>query len=1097
MKKKFIKLYFIPIVLLSTNVFSQNPDPAIKNSEDYRFGPEGNELFLSPDVAAFQKYNFFDVNLYVGKLDTSIPFYTIEEGNIKIPISISYNSGGIKVDEIASSVGIGWNLNAGGNVIRAIKNIEDNQFLTGLWTEVERGDIDEYTKQEYRYVTTKGFFRSEDEQSEPPYNGITNIKGLANEDASPDLFTAIAPGLNTKFILNKKKYINNAYEGFFSVQFLDGNGNLARDVERKRTLNFSYFGFDNRTIYGAEGIHKIYGDNNRPIGTPWMIGSEKRYYIDYEQFILTNTSGIEYIFSQPDINESIPNFVPQGWSSPASLPISIMKMIFNIQKSHTVTTPTWNLTNIKDNENNRQVTFEYEQYSKPTVYKIRNNSNDVLREDANPGKVWSSAGRGIYAFGHIPDFQDKTYVNVEEVRTKNQFYYSKDTRLNRLKKIKWSYGEIEFIYGLVRQDNYDNEKALTEIIIRNKNGQKVKHFKLSYSYFNSKENCSQWQCKRLKLDNIVQVNNDNKIDPYYKLDYYYDHPLPKVNSLQQDFLGYYNNNGKEKTDELKDYISPILYYHKNQGRYSILPFQRNDGTFTKLIPGQFSLAPNNYSLSGLLKKITFPTGGTSEFEYENHKFIFNEREYLAGGARIKKQILNDDNGSRRVLNYEYLQNGVSSGVVNNFPTYAYPWGYNTNKTSDNVSFIAFDKPKNNIELTSGSYVGYSNIKVYENGNGFTEYSFSSNKQFPNEYDKYIGTNGVINSGAEQSGYVPSTRINFLINNSSYPDLNYIDNDLRRAKLLFKKEYDSNNILNKETTFDYEYKLFENIPLKYQVSLDNYYPSDAYTPQPNNDYIGFTSNLRVERNLLSKQETKEYLAGGVVSNIKEMTYDAVYPFVKQEKTINSKDEILITDNEYVFERTDELSKRLTNHNRVSEPLRTVYKNGDHIISSTYNHYSDFNGIIRKAHILQKSKALVEYSDADARKISYESFDKKGNVTQYALQNGIPVAIIWGYNGQYPIAKIEGAAYSEVSAYISDLEIASNNNKLSTSSFSNIINGLPNAMVTGYIYKPLVGVTQIIQPNGITEFYKYDEFGRLVEIKNNKGEVIKTFEYNYKN
>ena len=58
-------------------------------------------------------------------------------------------------------------------------------------------------------------------------------------------------------------------------------------------------------------------------------------------------------------------------------------------------------------------------------------------------------------------------------------------------------------------------------------------------------------------------------------------------------------------------------------------------------------------------------------------------------------------------------------------------------------------------------------------------------------------------------------------------------------------------------------------------------------------------------------------------------------------------------------------------------------------------------------------------------------------------------------------------------------------------------IPEAMITTYVYKPLVGVTQITGPYGISENYKYDETNRLEEIKNDKGEVLKTFEYNYKN
>ena len=75
-----------------------------------------DQLLSSPDVSSFVLHKEFDVNLYTGRANISVPVFEITEGNIKIPIQLNYNSSGIKVDEIASSVGLGWSLEAGGNV---------------------------------------------------------------------------------------------------------------------------------------------------------------------------------------------------------------------------------------------------------------------------------------------------------------------------------------------------------------------------------------------------------------------------------------------------------------------------------------------------------------------------------------------------------------------------------------------------------------------------------------------------------------------------------------------------------------------------------------------------------------------------------------------------------------------------------------------------------------------------------------------------------------------------------------------------------------------------------------------------------------------
>lgn len=74
----------------------------------------------SPNEASFNKFIDNPINIYSGTPDINIPIYTLREGMIEIPISIRYNSSGIKVDEEASWIGLGWNLNVGGVISRNV-----------------------------------------------------------------------------------------------------------------------------------------------------------------------------------------------------------------------------------------------------------------------------------------------------------------------------------------------------------------------------------------------------------------------------------------------------------------------------------------------------------------------------------------------------------------------------------------------------------------------------------------------------------------------------------------------------------------------------------------------------------------------------------------------------------------------------------------------------------------------------------------------------------------------------------------------------------------------------------------------------------------
>ena len=67
----------------------------------------------SPEASAFQKYGETEINEYTGNPAISIPLYTLSKG-IEVPLSLTYDGGGIQVSQEASWVGLGWSLNVGG-----------------------------------------------------------------------------------------------------------------------------------------------------------------------------------------------------------------------------------------------------------------------------------------------------------------------------------------------------------------------------------------------------------------------------------------------------------------------------------------------------------------------------------------------------------------------------------------------------------------------------------------------------------------------------------------------------------------------------------------------------------------------------------------------------------------------------------------------------------------------------------------------------------------------------------------------------------------------------------------------------------------------
>jgi YD repeat-containing protein len=80
----------------------------------------------SPDAAQTVKYADFPVLYSLGVPEISIPVYTVKNGTLTLPISFSYHASGIKVDEIAGVLGLGWNLEAGGTIAKTVIGMPDD-----------------------------------------------------------------------------------------------------------------------------------------------------------------------------------------------------------------------------------------------------------------------------------------------------------------------------------------------------------------------------------------------------------------------------------------------------------------------------------------------------------------------------------------------------------------------------------------------------------------------------------------------------------------------------------------------------------------------------------------------------------------------------------------------------------------------------------------------------------------------------------------------------------------------------------------------------------------------------------------------------------
>lgn len=129
------------------------------------------------------------------------------------------------------------------------------------------------------------------------------------------------------------------------------------------------------------------------------------------------------------------------------------------------------------------------------------------------------------------------------------------------------------------------------------------------------------------------------------------------------------------------------------------------------------------------------------------------------------------------------------------------------------------------------------------------------------------------------------------------------------------------------------------------------------------------------------------------------------------------------------------------------------------------------------------------------MQFNAYDIKGNLLEQQKPNDVKEVFLWGYNSQYPVAKILNTTYNIAKTYITQSILDAPASDADLRSHLNYLRNIQGALVSTYTYKPLVGITSETDPNGKTIFYEYDEFNRLKLIRDKDNNIIKKICYNY--
>lgn len=1010
-----------------------------------------------PEVANLGMYGQVPVSYYTGIPDISVPLHEIKVGNFSMPITASYHIGSVKPNQTPGPLGLGWSLKIGGYIVRTVRGIYDEKMDV---KKKEYGFYGNYSKM--KNITTAQF---------DLYNANSGLGTDNLFELAADEFSFSFCGYEGNFYMNENGGWTVVSEQDIKVEFDPSTGFATMDQLKKakrltpghwEAAHFNQRYFIKFTLITPDGtryefgginatefcIPYYYRNNSDLIATSWRLSkiiTPERHVITLDYDATSRTCDIEY---KPlkRIRQSI---------APAENPIhkvgrsGLTGFLFFPVNIKSITTP------------NETIDFTYNRdwgYGRRYVYNdagIQNGYNALYWIDENFENLHYSRGN-IYS------------LNEELYDPANHFLL--------FTNVKEKESAAETTNAIADSMTY---YVLHRMAIRSKNGYSAKS--IYFDYVNNNR-------KKLSLismmDNIPELRKDVVWHPhgYFFITGYL---LPsgdggqKVPPKKIEYRFKYNQEKKFHREFIRSKTDTWGFWNGQDIKFS------GDLDFHVIGPNLEA------AKAEILTEMIYPTGGRSLFEYELNSYsklvdslhtgMVNHSGH-AGGLRIKS-ITNRDRENRFTSKkrYYYTANRKdttilnSSGICKGLPIF-YTKIQSESPVIEQWTTGGLYSPVTNMNSPD---VGYTYVIEESQDSigkslGNIRYSFSN-------YDADI--NG--NTHLDLACYYTQNPMN-----ENIPGLSpYTSISFERGKLLSKEYRDHNdNVYKKEV---YNYKRTPHTPLLTAYQYMIFFGFDEFYYQYKYATLGWLTHTHTASYLpVSVTETIRSTTGQTVAYTTRTYEYNSHKMLKRETCSMSDGTQEVTAYKYPFDYTK--YNWMTNANITEPVIEKELTAGGLTRTETTNYASTNNGIpyIQKRTVKQGSSIKTDFEVSQV--------DDYGNPTEMTV-NGISNILYWGHQGQRLLARVENATFTQLK-YLLDF-----GTHATTVDYNKLINGrslLPSALFYIYHYDSNLRLQSETTPNGMTTFYKYDNFGRLnesyyIDGTSNKKILLKSFGYQYYN
>jgi YD repeat-containing protein len=1103
------------LILFSINfgaVWAQKPlNPSLEN-----LSPP------SPNAAALGKFGSIPVGPATGIPQVGVPIYAYENKatGLNLSVSLDYHAGGIRVDEMPSSTGIGWALNAGGVVSRTMRGIYDEHV-------------------EYGYLNTGPLPATELEgnptatRSARPFNQIEAWM----LDGQTDVFSFNFNGRSGRFELGK----NDDYV-LLDMQKLKIEkviGPLVGPTSLYKLLSKFIITDENGFRYvfdAAETTHNYAMATSAAVYTSaWYLTS----ILTPSQLFPSPKESINFTYEEIDYSHIVGRSVSEATPYPgASLYRGMTPRKFSASISAQRITGK-RLTGISF-PNGVRLSFEYSTTER-TDPKESTHKGDYLLK-----KIKISSGNAQRGFQLEHDYSLNRptlkkvipFAGAAEV-TQPGYEFTYDIPLpDRLstQQDHWGFynsnqGDLipsEILPVAGGTGNYGNYHELG-------GGSRDTDF----------TRCKAGSLRRIKYptggytDFELEVNQ--ALDPRLNQETAY---VKQIYSRTGTASVSFDASQTQSVSEFEyqgDLNAQTEFTLQIQSVSSITcsstsckvvmeiysPTQQlvYRGTYD---PPVGSYAPDQkFTLSNLalgVHKITTYTQGLSNYSsYSTLKWVekrlqnplqnsgtIGRKQLYVGGLRVKKISDYDAIASEpvQVKEYEYLlEDGQTpSGTLGIYPVYSSPVCYYYREQEDDTDF----------QLQRDDYDGMCRNPNLFSRSSSTVHTLASVNGSPVVYTRVVEK---VNGKGQYLGRTERYFKSFANSpiNITYP-FPYTPPQYREwiyGQLENVMVYDESNFLVRkevhgyQTFEDYDLvpgKRLENFrsvtiaPVKYLLIGTSYWGHPCYF-KSNNFYP------TIGRSQASSVTTYEYdRSGGTVTTTVSNLFDQKNLYLRSTTTASSKGEQLVTS--YTYPQ-DLVSQGGTGSSIYQQMLDRNIINP--VVEQTQSRDGQQQQLVRSTYFNPHPEVYVPQTVAVQSgtfpmetRVRYHSYDADGRMLSASKENDTRHSYLWGYGRSHLIAEVKNATYEQIAAVLGETVL----NKLQSDApgtdaevrqMLQVLRtdpSLKDAMVTSYTYNPLNGVTSKTDPNGVTSYYEYDDMGRLQTVKDRDQQPVSQYQYHYK-